>query len=99
MSETNTKLDIGKIINFSSGEYSNYGYVGNVVALKSFDLKDALEDFEPAFAAEQALRGLKSDYLDDPSPQDFVAWLCAHSYVVEIEAREVHLGSYGDIEL
>ena len=84
------KFGPGKVIFFSEGEYSDYGYCGRVVTLRDLDLRAVADEFRRQYKA--------TDEYDTPDPDSFVAWLCANQYVVEIDSNEVHLGSYGRLE-
>ncbi|TKD50181.1 hypothetical protein [Sphingomonas baiyangensis] len=77
----------GKIVLFSEGEYSDYGYCGHVVTLQECDFAALAEDYKKAFKA-------KDDW-DRAEPSSFVAWLCARQYCAEINVNEVYLGAYG----
>lgn len=79
----------GKIILFSEGRYSDYGYCGNVVTIAELNIKQAIDDYKAQYKPK--------DKWDTPEPSSFVAWLCATQKCVEIDAREIHLGSYGDL--
>jgi hypothetical protein len=77
----------GKIILFSEGEYSDFGYCGHVVTLCEIDMKEAVAEYKAVYRP-------KNDW-DSPEPDGFVAWLCAQQKVAEINAEVIHLGEYG----
>lgn len=86
MSET--KVKAGEVINFSQGCYSDYGYCGNVVIRKDFDLMNAKEEFK-IFCKD----------LDEWNicASEFVTWMVTNLYVAPMESREIHLGEYSEI--
>ena len=81
----------GTAIAFSTGEYSDFGYIGHVVTLKTCDLAALIDEFKGAFKPK--------DEWDEPDPGQFVAWLVAHGHAFPADVSEVHLGSYGELEL
>lgn len=91
MSES--QLNAGQIVHFTHGEYSDYTSSGLCVVVKPFDLAEQLNRFVEAV--------LKTDEYEHPqcNEQNFIGWLCAQELMVAAEHREIHLGSYGDIEV
>lgn len=90
------KYPRGSVIEFSSGEYSDYRTVGIVVTLKDCDLPALAQAFAEQERAEIAARGDTSwgrERLDG-----FPAWLIAHGYAMPVEAAAVHLGGYSEWE-
>ena len=94
--KTVTKVSTGEIIFFSDGCYSDYGYCGKVVFIKDCDLSELLAIYH---AAQKELYEKTDDYSDKPSANGFVSWLCAGQLCVTIEAREIHLGEYGELQI
>lgn len=96
--EQNGEYPAGTVLFFSQGEYSDYGYCGTVKLLKDINLQDVLT----ACKADWALRvhdrpEWRKD--GDPDPQDFVAFLIASELAEDFDCREIHLGSYGRLEI
>lgn len=85
MDQRETKFEAGKIILFSSGEYSDFGYCGHIVTLQDIDLSELVGIYQTSIGIGK--RGYSS-------PSRFVAWLCAQQYVAEINATEFYLGGY-----
>lgn len=84
------KVDAGEILAFSEGEYSDYGYRGHVVAIKDFDLGQMMR---------QHISERIEQYAEEYSPTDgFETFLVASGVVVPLTCREVHIGSYGNVD-
>lgn len=81
----------GSILTLSSGEYSDYGIVGILVTVKDCDLR--------TLAAEYKASHRPKNQWDKPDPDGFVAWLVVHGHAMPVDASEVHIGSYGRLEL
>jgi hypothetical protein len=89
-SETNRKISAGEVIVLTSGEYSDYGITGYIVSLIDFDMGEAVDTFK---------QSISSDDYDYDTHSKFIAWLVATEKVVPVEHREIHIGSYGRLEL
>lgn len=76
----------GTIINFTSGEYSDYGSHGIVVTIKDLDL--------PAII--QAYASGKDRYDSDADVSGLATHLVATGYAMPVDDEEVHLGTYGE---
>lgn len=74
----------GTIVLFSEGEYSNFGYCGEVVTLQDLDLDAAIAEFKDGKEYERG-------------PSDFIAHLVATQVVAPLDCSTVHLGSYGEL--
>lgn len=79
----------GRVIFFTSGEYSDYCIRGTVVTLKEVNILTLIEEFKNFHQP-------KHQY-DYPHPDGFVTWLITSGYVFPADTEEVHLGSYGDL--
>ena len=80
------KYPAGKVIEFSSGEYSDYRTCGLIVTIKDCDLPKLAQEFS----------GGKARY--DTSHDEFATWLVANGYAMPVESALIHLGSYGEWE-
>ena len=90
MTET-YKYPPGTILLLEEGEYSDFGYCGQLVTLCDLDLREAIETFlEPHKDKEPWER---------PDQSEFVAWLCATQRCAALECQTAHIGSYGRLEL
>jgi len=81
----------GTAIAFASGEYSDFSYIGHVVTMKACDLPALIAEHKSTYVA-------KNDW-DEPSSDSFVAWLVASGHAFPADVSEVHIGSYGRLEL
>ena len=80
----------GRAIQFTHGEYSDFGNVGAVVTLKDCDLKKLVQEFYD----EEMLKEDSDDcYYFEIQP--FVSWLITKGYCFPAEIQAIHLGSYG----
>lgn len=80
----------GKLLVFSCGEYSDYGYIGQFVALRDIPwatIQDTADTHQRRYERED-------DYY---SPQvGFVADMIAQGFLLEVDMQEIYLGSYGE---
>lgn len=79
----------GTIIIFEEGEYSDFGYCGQVVVLRKLDLRAEVAAWKAS---------VKEDDWDK-GPDMFVADLIARQIVAPLDCQTVHIGSYGRVEL
>lgn len=98
----------GKLFCFSEGEYSDYGYVGHFLALVPIT-KDLFEQVKAACmvrirSGEVESYGKPVD-IDDEGDVNramrdlFLPELVRAGAVMDIDCAELHLGSYGRLEL
>lgn len=83
---TNLKFPPGKILFFSEGCYSDFGYVGQVVTLQDVDLVALGKEFHSLYVPRHKY--------DKPHASDFVAWLCAQQKCAGLDCSEVYCGDY-----
>lgn len=81
------------LILLSTGEYSDYSVMGAFRPARAFNMGDACEAFK---AQWKPAEGAYSSYA---GPSDFAAWLAKEGFVEDAATEEIHLGSYGEIEL
>jgi hypothetical protein len=80
----------GTALILTEGEYSDYGICSTLVTIEDCDL--------PALAARfLALHVDESAWDRDPS--EFAAWLVTEGLAMPMKAEQVHIGSYGRLEL
>jgi hypothetical protein len=79
----------GTVLLMSSGEYSDYAYVGQLVTIKDCDLPKLAQECRDTFKKEEG------GWRDEADANDFPSWLVANGYAVPLECSEVHVGSYG----
>lgn len=93
----NLELKAGRLVVFSCGEYSDYGYRGSYVAL--VDVSDA----EMRELADQVNREANriNEETDDyaRAVEMFEAEMIRKGWIAIIEMREIHIGSYSELEL
>lgn len=92
---TNTGIGAGELLYFTSGEYSDYCVMICVIARKEFDLEEAAQLFRAEWKWPE---GDWRDEDEEPPKYAFINWLCANEYVNVATAREIHLGSYGELD-
>lgn len=85
------KYPAGTAIAFSSGEYSDFSYIGHVVTMRECDLPALIEEHKSTYVAKNKW--------DTPDSASFVAWLVISGYAFPAEVTEVHIGSYGELKL
>jgi len=79
------------LILLSTGKYSAYSVQGAFRPLRDFTMGEAADAFRAQFKPEH-------DW-SQPDPYAFAAWLVTAGYIEDAPTNEVHLGSYGQIEL
>lgn len=79
----------GTILEFTSGEYSDFRTDGVVVTLRRCQLLPLQDAFKAEWKAEKP----REDW-DNPGTDDFIAWLVANQHVAPVQCSPVHLGSY-----
>lgn len=99
MSETaHLKARRGDLIVFSTGEYSDYGYIGHFVALEDITgghFETAREDAERRYRDAEERDGWSSA----GKHEIFIAALIRAGLLVSVAVTEHHIGSYGNIDL
>lgn len=87
----NYEIGMGEIVSLSSGEYSDYCVNGTFISQKSFNLSSAKDTFK-VFVNEN-----KKDFCYSDIQEQFLTWLVANEYLMPLDTREIHLGTYGEI--
>lgn len=85
------KYNPGTILLLEEGEYSDFGYVAQLVTLQELDLRQVMDEFKAQYQPDD-----KWDYL---APSNFVAWLCSTQRCAQLECQTAHIGSYGELKL
>lgn len=81
-------VEAGKLICFSSGEYSDYGYHGHFLTLEPLT-RPMVEEIKA-----ECLREAESLY----DQQDgFIPKLIKRGLIMSIDCQVIHLGSYGEL--
>lgn len=105
----NAEIPAGTLICFSSGEYSDFGYNGHFLLLEALTNEKLQEVKDEAKAKYSASKQAWSDwYASDktaPYPEGvdaheaFVAGLIRRGVLLPINVHELHLGSYGELDI
>lgn len=106
MTETR-EIKAGTLIEFTSGEYSDFRLDGAFVALQDISpeaWEDAKDDAQSRYKANDraqdewtAASGVP--YPQSLSPQEcFVAEVIRRGYLLALTVREIHLGSYFNLD-
>jgi hypothetical protein len=82
----NFKLSKNQLVILSSEEYSDYGYSGPFICRSNFDL---------SVVAEQVANG----YETGNGPDGLMLYLITNGFISRVDCREIHTGSYGNINL
>jgi hypothetical protein len=82
------KYPRGTIVLFEEGEYSDFGYCGQVVTLQELDLQAEVAAWNERYPEHSWDRG----------PSDFVSDLIARQIVAPLDCQTVHIGS-GKVKL
>ena len=90
MTEIRKALTAGKLITFSEGDVSDYGYRGTYVALKDLTLDELIAKIEP-------LREGANQYNGGFGRVE--ALLIREGYLLEVDMTEVNLGSGLDLDI
>lgn len=85
----NMELKAGHIIVFSEGEYSDYGYRGSYVCLQDVSHEELV-----SLAEDVKSIGERWGQVDT-----FEAECIKKGWLAIINIREIHLGSYGDLDV
>lgn len=78
----------GSVLQFTTGQYSDFRTCGLLVAVQNLDL--------PKLA--QKMTAGKHRY-DGAEHEDFASWLVANGHAMPVDSSEVHLGEYGRWEI
>ena len=73
----------GRAIQFTSGEYSDFGNRAAVVTIKECDLRALADEFKATLTNGNSWEHLSG----------FVPWLITNGHVFPADIQEVHLGS------
>ena len=92
----NVELKAGKLVTFSSGEYSDYYHLGSYVALQDVPYE------EIQAVADEVKRAAQIADDNDEFPDRhsmFQAALIRKGWLAVIDMDEIHIGSYGELDL
>ena len=97
MTEKTLVYPKGTIVLFEEGEYSDFGYCGQVVTLQTLDLKVAAAEWKDGLGKDEDGNDLANNW--DHGPSAFVAHLIAKQICAPLECQTAYLGSYGRVEI
>lgn len=105
----NWEIPAGKLIVFSEGEYSDFGYIGHFVTLQDITSDAVLAAQSDAVglseAADMAVTkwfagGKEGEYPGHKSIHGcFIAALIQKGLLMSVDVEERHIGSYGELEI
>lgn len=81
----------GSKLIFTTGAYSDFSVVADVVALKDCDIHSLVMDYLDEVNPNNL------PYRDDPD--GFPAWLIKNGYAEPLDCSFVHLGEYGELRV
>ena len=87
----NTTVSAGELVRLTYGIYSDFGVVADLIARRDFDVKAALQSYKQNHKPKNEN--------DEPDERGFAAFLCINHYTVEAASREIHVGSFGDLDI
>ena len=85
-------IKAGRLLQFSEGEYSDYGIGGTFVALRDLTTGDIADC--ASIAAMNRYAGYKPS---DAAKSGVKAELIRQGFLLEVDCEEIHLGSFGEI--
>ena len=99
------KINKGEIITLSEGEYSDYCVNGVFKVLKDFDTEDVKQLLAIHHGAESFEQLIDIDWQHDKKMwmfeprKAYIGYLNSNGYIEDVDYREIHLGSYGDLNI
>lgn len=107
------KIPAGKLICFSEGEYSDYGYIGHFLTLEPITkavFEVAKERIKARIVSDGVWKEHDFDDGEDPNEMSSEEWKRAYrsqflgelirmGKIMNIECTEFYLGAYGRLEL
>lgn len=90
------ELNTGDMIFFSSGCYSDYGVCGHFVVMQDVSA-DTLKGVEAKLNEEAKMMEAGGKHMYDIE-EKFISALLRHGYIEPLVVREIHLGSYRELE-
>jgi len=85
-------VEAGKLICFSTGEYSDYGYDGHFLTLEPLT-RPMVEEVADKCRA----RCLEEDGYDPKGY--FIPELIKRGLIMIVDCQEIHIGSYGELDV
>jgi len=93
----------GDTLLLSSGEYDCYSIGGMYMVLKDFDTVEQLKAYAVSvdyhYEDFELVGPLSCPPLTEELELDFTAWLVKNELIGKVAYKEMHLGSYGRIQL
>lgn len=94
-------LQVGQMMTFAEGEYSDYMVNGLVKVLTPFDLDEVKTEWERKHTgvSEHNVFKHRGERRLKPNGVDFLPWLVSKGLVEDVDYIEVHTGSYGECDI
>lgn len=98
----------GSLLCFSTGEYSDYGYRGHFVALEDITRERMKEIGKIVKSAEGEIDAAQDAWTKDSGEEypvsagpheGFIAEMIRAGLLLTITCNEIHIGSYGELEI
>jgi hypothetical protein len=86
-------LKAGKLVMFTTGEYSDFGHCGVFVVLKDM----SHDEFKSI--AKKLKDDFQGDYWEGPSEYEMMSELTKNGYLLDIDMKSIHLGEYGRLDI
>jgi hypothetical protein len=91
-------LTAGKLVHFTTGEYSDYSLFGDFVALDNLTIGDA-RHIAGEIREKESQAEAKAGWYDGDVHTDFIAELTRRGLLLSVDSMERHIGSYGELSL
>lgn len=98
MTTQNTELKAGKLYVFSTGEYSDYSYCGAYVALQDVT-EEKIDEIVASINERKEKEEDELGWCEFDVHEAFQAALIREGYIACIDLHEIHIGSYGTLDL
>lgn len=94
-------LQVGQMITFAEGEYSDYMVNGLVRVITSFDLDSVKTEWEKEHAqcTNHNVFKQRDEKRLKPNAVDFLPWMVSKGLVEDVDYLEIHTGSYGESDV
>lgn len=98
MNEEANYLNAGKLVLFSSGEYSDYSFGSCYVATKTVSFDD-VQKIADDINEKKKSGERKVGWYEGCAHTEFIMQLIENGWMIEVDITERHIGSYGSLEV
>jgi len=103
-----TGFQVGEVVYFSTGGYSDYSVDGVFSVEKNFELDDVVSTYREKYCTKHEYPSyfdktqtvvtwkITNHYSDDHV--SFIAWLTKEGYISPVDSKEIHIGDYGQCD-